>query len=69
MIELDIQKLGATYYAANLHKWVCAPKGAGLLWVRSDRQRQIHPNTISHFLTDGLAAEFAWQLPDSALMR
>ena len=61
MIELNIQALGATYYAANLHKWVCAPKGAGLLWVRPDRQREIHPNTISHFLNDGLGTEFGWQ--------
>ena len=61
MIELNIQNLGATYYAANLHKWVCAPKGAGLLWVQPDRQHEIHPNTISHFLNDGLDTEFGWQ--------
>ncbi|MEE8154098.1 MAG: aminotransferase class V-fold PLP-dependent enzyme [Phycisphaerales bacterium] len=61
MIELDIESLGPAYYAANLHKWVCAPKGAALLWVRPDRQGSIHPNTISHFLNEGLAAEFAWQ--------
>ncbi len=61
MIELNIQDLGATYYAANLHKWVCAPKGAGFLWVQPDRQHEIHPNTISHFLNEGLDTEFGWQ--------
>jgi isopenicillin-N epimerase len=29
--------------------------------VRPDRQDQVHPNTISHFLGKGFAAEFAWQ--------
>ena len=61
MVELDVAGLGAAYYTGNLHKWVCAPKGAAFLWVRPDRQAGIHPNTISHFLDDGLAEEFQWQ--------
>ncbi len=61
MLDLDVQDLGAAYYTGNLHKWVCAPKGAAFLWVRPDRQAGIHPNTISHFLGQGLAEEFAWQ--------
>ncbi len=61
MIDLDVEGLGAAYYTGNLHKWVCAPKGTAFLWVRRDRQPGIHPNTISHFLDEGLAAEFAWQ--------
>ncbi|MHC5023402.1 MAG: aminotransferase class V-fold PLP-dependent enzyme [Planctomycetota bacterium] len=61
MIDLDVESLGAAYYGANLHKWVCAPVGAAFLWVRPDRQDGIHPTTISHFLGEGLAAEFAWQ--------
>ena len=48
MLPLNIEKLGATYYAANLHKWVCAPKGAALLWVRQDKQSEIQPPVISH---------------------
>jgi isopenicillin-N epimerase len=48
MLELNIPALGATYYAGNCHKWLCAAKGAGFLWVRRDRQAQIHPTTISH---------------------
>ena len=61
MIELDVPSLNAAYYTGNLHKWVCAPKGAAFLWVRPDRQKHIHPNTISHFLNQGLAEEFSWQ--------
>lgn len=48
MVELSVGNLGATYYTGNCHKWLCAPKGAGFLWVRKDRQAAIHPTTISH---------------------
>jgi isopenicillin-N epimerase len=61
MIPLDIETISAAYYTANLHKWVCAPKGSAFLWVRPDRQAMIHPCTISHFLGNGLVEEFGWQ--------
>ncbi|HSU56506.1 MAG TPA: aminotransferase class V-fold PLP-dependent enzyme [Candidatus Dormibacteraeota bacterium] len=48
MLPLAINRLGATYYTANLHKWVCAPKGAAFLWVRKDKQESIQPPVISH---------------------
>jgi isopenicillin-N epimerase len=48
MLDVQVDRLGAAYYAGNLHKWVCAPKGAAFLHVRADRQAGFHPLVVSH---------------------
>jgi isopenicillin-N epimerase len=48
MVDLNIDDIGAAYYTGNCHKWLCAPKGAGFLHVRSDRRERIRPVVISH---------------------
>lgn len=44
--DLDLASLGADIYTGNLHKWLCAPKGAGFLWVREEIQPQIEPLVV-----------------------
>lgn len=61
MLDCRVPELGATYWVGNLHKWCCAPKGAGLLWVAPERRGDIHPATISHGLDEGFGVEFEWQ--------
>lgn len=48
MVPLDVRLLHPAYYTGNLHKWVCAPKGAAFLWAREDKQAGLHPAVISH---------------------
>jgi isopenicillin-N epimerase len=48
MVPLNVTRIGAAYYAGNLHKWVCAPKGTAFLWAREDKQDELQPAVISH---------------------
>jgi len=47
-VPLAIDDLGASWYTGNLHKWVCAPKGAAFLHSRADRIEMTVPAVISH---------------------
>ena len=48
MLPVNLDEMRPAYYAGNGHKWLCAPKGAGFLYVRPDVQEQLQPAVISH---------------------
>ena len=66
MVPLNLDELGASYTTSNCHKWLCAPKGTAFLHVRRDKQKAIHPLTISHGMSFPLGEttrfrhEFDW---------
>ncbi|MFH1571357.1 MAG: aminotransferase class V-fold PLP-dependent enzyme [Gemmatimonadota bacterium] len=52
MLKVDVKALGVDSYASSSHKWMLAPKGSGLLYIRKEVQDRIHPT----FLYDGYHA-------------
>jgi selenocysteine lyase/cysteine desulfurase len=42
-LDYRIPDLGGDYFGTSLHKWLGAPLGAGLLWVRKDRIAGLWP--------------------------
>jgi len=61
MLDLDIDAIGADWYAGNLHKWVGAPSGAGFLWTAAKHRDTTRPLAASHGVSDGYQEAFAWQ--------
>ena len=68
-IDLDMEAIGADYYAGNCHKWLSSPKGAGYLYVDSQHLNSIEPLVVSHgwrengdYSEEGSAfrSNFAW---------
>ncbi|MCP5094413.1 MAG: aminotransferase class V-fold PLP-dependent enzyme [Chloroflexi bacterium] len=45
-IPVDLEQIGADFYLGNLHKWVCAPKGAAFLHARAEMQSLIEPLVV-----------------------
>lgn len=46
-LPLDLTAIGADIYSGNCHKWLCAPKGSGFLWVRPEQQEWMESLTVS----------------------
>ena len=59
-LPLNITSLDPDYYVTNAHKWLCAPKGAAVMYVRRDLQQSTRPLVISHGFGSGFNSEFIW---------
>lgn len=51
--------LGADYYGASLHKWIGAPVGMGVLWMRPELVAKVWPLVPPPEWTEGMA-RFEW---------
>lgn len=62
-VPVNVADIGAAYYSANNHKWICAPVSSGFLHVRADRQDNIVPVIASYPGHRGapFAERFSWQ--------
>ncbi len=58
-VDLDLDALGADFYAGNCHKWLCAPKGAGFLHVRPEWQERV----------DGAITSWGYEEPATFISR
>jgi selenocysteine lyase/cysteine desulfurase len=61
-LDLDVPALGADFYVSNAHKWLCAPRGCGLLWAApaSPARAALRPAAISHGAGAGFSSDFIW---------
>ncbi len=76
MLDIDIESLGASFYTANCHKWICAPKGAAFLWVDEHYRNTTSAVSVSHGYNDGwpgsssrFHAQFDWTGTDDPTAR
>lgn len=42
-LEYKIPDLGGDYYGTSLHKWLSAPIGSGMLWIKKEKISKIFP--------------------------
>jgi len=61
MVEIDLARLDADAYVANLHKWLFVPKSCGILRTSDAWRSRMHPAVVSHFYGEGFEQEFDWQ--------
>ena len=52
LIDYKIPDLGCDYWGTSLHKWLCAPFGSGMLWIKKEKIAKVWP-LLSNGTPDG----------------
>ncbi len=47
MLPVDVRALGVDAYCMSPHKWLQAPKGIGLMYMKKDLQERVRPQTVT----------------------
>jgi isopenicillin-N epimerase len=47
MMRVDLRAIDADFYASSPHKWLCAPQGTGLLYMREEWRDRLWPTLAS----------------------
>jgi isopenicillin-N epimerase len=47
MMRVNLREIDADFYASSPHKWLCAPQGAGLLWMAEHWRTRLWPTLAS----------------------
>jgi isopenicillin-N epimerase len=47
MLAVEVERMGADFWAGNLHKWCCAPRGTAVLHVAPEHRRRMRPLVAS----------------------
>ncbi|HMQ10351.1 MAG TPA: aminotransferase class V-fold PLP-dependent enzyme [Oligoflexia bacterium] len=52
MLDVNVKQYQCHAYAASGHKWLCGPKGTGLLYIHSSAQKFIQPEFVGAYACD-----------------
>lgn len=47
-LPLDLREIGCDYAATSLHKWLCAPFGTGMMFIRKEKIGKVWPLLGNH---------------------
>jgi isopenicillin-N epimerase len=59
-LDLDVAAVGADHYVGNLHKWCCAPRGAGFIAVAPAQRPALRTALIGARWEEGFPAAMEW---------
>jgi len=58
MFPFNLHEIGCDSYATSCHKWMCAPVGTGVIYVKNDRLDEVYPTEVGAYSDNG------YKLPD-----